>query len=93
MNENNATPAAIPIALYRFPPDALNGPKLPAETKYQPTTATKSSGRNFSTTVRFWNQAICRTPARFTTAGTHRPSSAIPQFPMPDGWIPKRAST
>jgi len=28
MNENSATPAAIPIAEYRLPPEALNAPKL-----------------------------------------------------------------
>ena len=33
-------------------------------------------------TVMFWNQAICRAPARFTAAGTHRPISAIPT-PVP----------
>src|SRR5262252_9231861 len=93
MNENSGTPAAIPIALYRLPPEALNAPKLPVDTKNQPTTPTNSSGRNFRTTVRFWNQAICRTPARFTIAGTHRPVSAMHQFPMPDGWMPNRAST
>ena len=66
----------------------------PLETKNQPTTPTNSSGRNFSTTVTFWNQAICRTPARFTVAGTHSPSSAIPQFVMADGWLmPNSAST
>ena len=93
MKENSATPAAIPIAPYRLPPEALNAPKLPLDTKNQPTMPTKSSGRNFSTTVRFWNQAICLTPARFTRAGTHRPIRAMPQFPMPDGLMPNRAST
>ena len=58
MKENNATPAAMPIALYRLPLEALNAPKLTVETKNQPTTPTNSSGRNFKTTVRFWNQAI-----------------------------------
>jgi len=82
MKENSATLAAIPMQLYRLPPEALNGPKFALRTKNQPTTPTNSSGRNFSTTVTFWNQAICRTPARFTAAGTHRPSSAMPQFAM-----------
>src|SRR5271165_287992 len=94
MKENSATPAAIPMQLYRLPPEALNGPKLALRTKNQPTTPTNSSGRNFSTTVTFWNQAICRTPARFTAAGTHRPTSAMPQFVMPEGWLmPNKAST
>jgi len=64
MKENRATPAAMPIALYRLPPEALKAPKFPLETKNQPATPTNSSGRNFSTTVRFWNQVICLTPAR-----------------------------
>ena len=93
MKENSATPAAMPIALYRLPPEALKAPKLPLETKNQPTTPTNSSGRNFSTTVRFWNQAICLTPPRFTTAGIHRPVSAMPQLPIPEGWMPNKAST
>ena len=94
MKENSATPAAMPIAEYRLPPEALNAPKLPLDTKNQPTTPTNSSGTNLSTTVTFWNQAICRTPARFTAAGTHRPSRAMPQLVMPDGWLrPNRAST
>src|SRR6516162_8872187 len=93
MKENRATPAAIPIALYRLPPEALNGPKLAPATKNQPTMPTNSSGRNFRTTVRFWNQAICLTPDRLTTAGTHRPVSAMAQFPMADGWMPNSAST
>ncbi len=33
----------------------------------------------------FWNQAIWRTPARLTRAGTHRPTMAMPQFSMPAG--------
>src|SRR6516225_10875815 len=81
MNENSATPAAMPIALYRLPPEALNAPKLPPDTKNQPTTPTNSSGRNFNTTVRFWNQAICLTPARLMMAGIHSPVRAMPQFP------------
>src|ERR1041384_8294965 len=85
MKENSATPAAMPMASYRLPPEALNGPKLAELMKNQPATATNSSGRNFSTTVRFWNQAICRTPARLIAAGIHRPVSAIPQLPSPDG--------
>ncbi len=94
MKENSATPAAMPIAEYRLPPEALNAPKLPLDTKNQPTTPTNSSGTNLSTTVTFWNQAICRTPARFTAAGTHRPSRAMPQLVMPDGCVrPNRAST
>src|SRR5271166_5046142 len=94
MKENSATVAAIPMQLYRLPPEALKGPKLALETKNQPTTPTNSSGRNFSTTVMFWNQAIWRMPARFTAAGTHRPSSAMPQFVMPEGWLMlNRAST
>jgi len=36
MNENSATPAAIPIAEYRLPPEALNAPKLALVTKNQP---------------------------------------------------------
>jgi hypothetical protein len=94
MKENSTTPAAMPMALYRLPPEALNAPKLALETKNHPTTATNASGRNFSTTVRFWNHAIWRTPARFTAAGTHRPVRAMPQFVMADGWLmPSRAST
>jgi hypothetical protein len=94
MKENSATLAAIPMQLYRLPPEALNGPKLAARTKNQPTTPTNSSGRNFSTTVMFWNQAIWRTPARFIATGTHRPTSAMPQFAMPEGWLkPNKAST
>ena len=94
MKENSATLAAIPMQLYRLPPEALNGPKFALRTKNQPTTPTNSSGRNFSTTVTFWNQAICRTPARFSAAGTHRPSSAMPQFARPEGWLkPNSAST
>ena len=93
MNENSATPAAIPIALYRLPPEALKAPKFPLETKNQPTTPTNSSGRNLSTTVRFWNQAICLTPARLTAAGIHSPASAMPQLPMPDGLMPNSEST
>jgi len=57
-------------------------------------TPTNSSGRNFSTTVTFWNQAICRMPARLIAAGSHRPSSAMPQLLMPDGWVrPNSEST
>ena len=93
MKENRATPAAMPIALYRLPPEALKAPKFPLDTKNQPTTPTNSSGRNFSTTVRFWNQAICLTPARLIRAGIHRPPRAMPQLPRPDGWMPNRAST
>jgi len=92
MNENGATPAAIPIAEYRLPPEALNAPKLALVTKNQPTTATNSSGRYFSTTVRFCSQAVCRSPARFTAAGIHSPTSAIPQFPRPDDLMANRAS-
>jgi hypothetical protein len=58
MKEKSATPAAMPIAVYRLPPEALKAPKLPAWMKNQPITATNSSGRNFSTTVMIWNQAI-----------------------------------
>ena len=86
MKENSATLAAIPMQLYKLPPEALNGPKFALRTKNQPTTPTNSSGTNFSTTVMFWNQAICRTPARFTAAGTHRPTSAMPQFARPEGF-------
>ncbi len=93
MKENSATPAAIPMAEYRLPPDALNAPKLPFEMKNQPATPTNSSGRNFSTTLTFWNQAICRTPARFTRAGIHRPNRAMLQLPSPEGCQPNRAST
>jgi hypothetical protein len=53
MKENSATPAAIPIAPYRLPPDALKGPKWAFSTKNQPTTPTNSNGRNFNTTVTF----------------------------------------
>ena len=63
------------------------------DTKNQPATPTNSSGRNFSTTVRFWNQAICLTPARLITAGIHRPPRAMPQLPRPAGLMPNRAST
>src|SRR6516165_9062778 len=87
MKANSDTLAAMPMAVYRLPPEALNDPKLAAWTKNQPTTPTNSSGRNFSTTVTFWNQAICRRPARLTATGTHRPSSAIPQFVQPEGWL------
>ena len=93
MNENSATPAAIPIAEYRLPPEALNAPKLALVTKNQPTTATNSSGRYFSTTVRFWIQAVCLIPARLIAAGIHNPTRAIPQFSRPDGLMPNRAST
>ena len=94
MNKNSDTLAAMPMQLYRLPPEALNGPKLAARTKNQPTTPTNSSGRYFSTTVRFWNHAICRKPARFTAAGTHTPTSAMPQFAQPDRWPrPNNAST
>ena len=85
MNAKSATLAAMPIAEYKLPPEALNGPKLPALMKNQPTTPIKASGRNFSTTVTFCSQATCRSPARLTAAGTHRPSSAIPQSAHPDG--------
>ena len=94
MKENSATPAAMPMPLYRLPPDALNAPKLPLLTKNHPITPTNSSGRNLSTTVTFWNQAIWRTPARLMAAGTHSPTSAIPQFSNPLGCEkPNRAST
>ena len=93
MKENRATPAAIPMAPYRLPPEALKAPKWALVTKNQPTTPTNSSGRNFSTTVMFWNQAICRTPARFTSAGIHRPVRAMHQLPRPDGCQPNSAST
>ena len=93
MNENSATPAAMPIAEYRLPPEALNAPKFATWTKNQPTTPTNSSGRYFSTTVRFCSQAVCLIPARFTAAGTHSPARAIPQFPRPDGLMPNSAST
>src|ERR1700683_2687466 len=92
MNENSATPAAIPIAEYRLPPEALNAPKLALLTKNQPTTATNSSGRNFSTTVTFWIQAVCRSPARLIPAGIHSPTRAMPQFSRPDGLMPNSAS-
>src|ERR1700689_2189594 len=93
MNENSATPAAIPIAEYRLPPEALNAPKFALVTKNQPTTPTNSSGRYFSTTVMFWIQAVCLIPARFIAAGIHNPTRAIPQFPRPDGLMLNRAST
>ena len=93
MNENSATPAAIPIAEYRLPPEALNAPKLALVTKNQPTTATNSSGRYFSTTVTFWIQAVCLSPARLIAAGIHSPTRAMPQFSRPDGLMPNRAST
>jgi len=94
MNENRATPAAMPIAVYRLPPEALNEPKFADLTKNQPTMATNSSGRNFSTTVRFWNQAMFLTPARFTAAGTHSPSKAMPQLDHDDGLVmPNSEST
>ena len=42
----------------------------------------------------FWNHAIWRMPARLTRAGTHRPTMAMPQLAMPEGWAqPKSAST
>jgi hypothetical protein len=94
MNENSATLAAMPMAEYRLPPDALNGPKFPALMKNHPTTPTNTSGRNFSTTVTVWNHATCRRPARLITAGTQSPSSAIPQFVQADGLrMPNSAST
>jgi hypothetical protein len=93
MNENSATPAAIPIAEYRLPPEALNAPNLALVTKNQPTTPTNSSGRYFSTTVMFCSQAVCLSPARFIAAGTHNPNRAIPQFPRPDGLMLNKAST
>jgi hypothetical protein len=93
MNENSATPAAIPIAEYRPPPEALNAPKFAWVTKNQPTTPTNSSGRNFSTTVTFCSQAVCLIPVRFTAAGIHNPVRAIPQFSRPDGLMPNSAST
>ena len=58
MNENNATPAAMPMPSYRLLPDALNGPKFADYTKNHPSVPTNRSGRNLSTTVRFWNHAI-----------------------------------
>src|SRR5580658_205435 len=93
MNENSATPAAIPIAEYRLPPEALNAPKLALVMKNQPTTATNSSGRYLSTTVTFCSQAVCLIPARFIAAGIQSPTRAIPQFPRPDGLMLNRAST
>jgi hypothetical protein len=48
IKENRATPAAMPTALYRLPPEALKAPKLLLETKNQPATPTNSSGRNLS---------------------------------------------
>jgi hypothetical protein len=33
MKEKSATPAAMPMAEYRLPPDALNGPKWALWTK------------------------------------------------------------
>jgi len=67
---------------------------LALRTKNHPTTPTNSRGRNFNTTVRFWNQAIWRTPARLMTAGTQSPKRAMPQFSMPLGWVMlNRAST
>ena len=94
MKEKRATPAAMPMAEYRLPPEALKAPKWPLSTKNQPTTPTKSRGRNLSTTVTFWNQAIWRIPTRLTTAGTHRPTMAISQFSIPLMWAqPNRAST
>jgi hypothetical protein len=40
------------------------------------------------------NQATWRTPARLIAAGTHRPTSAMPQFASPEGWLkPNKAST
>ena len=94
MKENRATPAAMPMPQYRLPPEALKAPKWPLCTKNHPTTPTNSRGRNLSTTVTFWNQAIWRMPARLMMAGTHSPTMAMPQFSMPLVWAqPNRAST
>src|SRR5262245_51420042 len=94
MKENRATPAAMFRASYQLPPEALNGPKFALVTKNQPTTPTNSRGRNFSTTVTFWNHAICRTPTRLTIAGIQRPVSAMPQFVQADGLsMPNSSST
>ena len=71
----------------------LKLPKLTDLTKNQPTTPTNSRGRNLRTTVMFWNQAIWRTPTRFTMAGIQSPSRAMPQFSMPEPWMLNRAST
>ncbi len=83
MKENSATPAAMPMPLYRLPPEALNAPKWALLTKNHPTTPTNSNGRNLRTTVTFWNHAIWRTPAKLMAAGTHKPNRAIPQFSIP----------
>jgi hypothetical protein len=86
--KNRATPAAIPIALYRLPPEALKAPKLPRETKNHPTTPTNSRGRNFRTTVMFCIQAICRMPVRLMMAGIKVKELAADQF---DDWLDERA--
>ncbi len=65
----------------------LKAPKLTLRTKNHPTRPTKSNGTNFKTTVTFWNHAICRTPTRFTAAGTQSPMSAMPQFSMAAGLV------
>ncbi len=94
MKENRATAAARLTASYRLPPEALNGPKLADWTKKNPNVPTSSRGRNFKTTVTFWNQAIWRTPARLMAAGIQSPVRAMPKLTQFDGLsMPKRDST
>ena len=71
----------------------LNAPKWAARTKNQPTTPTKRSGRNLSTTLTFWNHVIWRMPARLMAAGTQRPTRAMHQFCKPSACQLNRAST
>jgi hypothetical protein len=77
-----------------LPPLALNGPKLAVSMNSQPRVPTTSRGTNFSTTLTFWTQAICRMPARLTIAGIHRPVRAMPKLVQAEGAsMPKRDST
>jgi hypothetical protein len=48
---------------------------------------TTSRGRNLSTTVTFWNQAICLAPTRLMAAGIHRPVRAMPKLVQAEGLV------
>lgn len=50
-----------------------------------------ANGRNFSTVVTTWKAPMLRTPVRLTSAGSHRPASAIPSEPQV--WCPLLTNT
>ena len=59
----------------------VEGSEVAALDEEPPDDADEEQGRNLSTTVMFWNQAIWRIPTRLMMASTHRPTMAIPSSP------------